>query len=388
MVRSITLAGRLLTDKGDGVNAATVNVYEYGGVVSIANTTTQLVNGENGWWRVQNLDPFKIYRVVVAKDGKSREISAASEAQFRSLTVGKGAMQVDETGLTKIAFVTAPTNGAAVTSPALQFVGAYDDDPSAAVNIAERAYSIRNKVSADGKYKLEFLDNGDVPRVWFDETGIIYGTDLVLSAGTVAFLNKAQTWTVKQTFQAAPEFAPSVAGVPFTLTANAQGQMVTGLDADMVDGKHAADLALKTDLDAYAPLVGGLVLGTQVKTATGNLLLTKTYQDIPGCTINVGAGTYTVEGIFDFQDYSGGAFVADAQARLLVNGVAQAGEVNTRIHWLTPGYVQTSFKWLVTIPADQTYTVKFQAKYYGHLDAVMENGNVMQGTTRLIVQKA
>ena len=47
----------------------------------------------------------------------------------------------------------------------------------------------------------------------------------------------ARTITAQHTFN------PPAAGPPFNLGANAQGQLVSGLDADTVDGKHASDLA-------------------------------------------------------------------------------------------------------------------------------------------------
>jgi ribosome biogenesis protein Nip4 len=41
-------------------------------------------------------------------------------------------------------------------------------------------------------------------------------------------------------------FNPSTAGAPFTLGANAQGQLITGLNADTVDGQHASAFATAT----------------------------------------------------------------------------------------------------------------------------------------------
>jgi len=44
--------------------------------------------------------------------------------------------------------------------------------------------------------------------------------------------------SIARTISAIHEFAPSTASAPFTLGANAQGQLVTGLNADMVDGQN------------------------------------------------------------------------------------------------------------------------------------------------------
>ncbi len=49
--------------------------------------------------------------------------------------------------------------------------------------------------------------------------------------------------SIARTITAQHTFNPPAAGPPFNLGANAQGQLVSGLDADTVDGKHASDLA-------------------------------------------------------------------------------------------------------------------------------------------------
>ena len=49
------------------------------------------------------------------------------------------------------------------------------------------------------------------------------------------------------TITAVHTFNPSSAGAPFILGANAQGQLVTGLNADTVDGIHVTDLAKKEE---------------------------------------------------------------------------------------------------------------------------------------------
>ena len=44
------------------------------------------------------------------------------------------------------------------------------------------------------------------------------------------------------------EFAPESAGPPFRIGANAQGQLVAGLNADMMDGQHASAFARVLDV--------------------------------------------------------------------------------------------------------------------------------------------
>jgi hypothetical protein len=47
--------------------------------------------------------------------------------------------------------------------------------------------------------------------------------------------------SVNRTITAKHIFAPTTENPPFTLGPNAQGQLVTGLNADLLDGKHATD---------------------------------------------------------------------------------------------------------------------------------------------------
>jgi ribosome biogenesis protein Nip4 len=51
------------------------------------------------------------------------------------------------------------------------------------------------------------------------------------------------------TITAVHTFNPSSAGAPFILGSNAQGRLVTGLNADMIDGMHASEIARNTVID-------------------------------------------------------------------------------------------------------------------------------------------
>jgi hypothetical protein len=51
------------------------------------------------------------------------------------------------------------------------------------------------------------------------------------------------------TITAVHTFNPSTAGAPFILGSNAQGRLVTGLNADMIDGMHANEIARNTVID-------------------------------------------------------------------------------------------------------------------------------------------
>lgn len=66
----------------------------------------------------------------------------------------------------------------------------------------------------------------------------------------------AETIPVQHTFN------PSTAGAPFLLGANAAGQLVTGLNADQVDGQHLADLDTRFVNAAGDSMSGALVVGT------------------------------------------------------------------------------------------------------------------------------
>ena len=60
-----------------------------------------------------------------------------------------------------------------------------------------------------------------------------------------AFVRKSNADTIT----AVHTFNPSSAGAPFILGSNAQGRLVTGLNADMIDGMHASEIARNTVID-------------------------------------------------------------------------------------------------------------------------------------------
>ena len=60
-----------------------------------------------------------------------------------------------------------------------------------------------------------------------------------------AFVRKSNADTIT----AVHTFNPSSAGAPFILGSNAQGRLVTGLNADTVDGMHASEIARNTVID-------------------------------------------------------------------------------------------------------------------------------------------
>jgi hypothetical protein len=60
-----------------------------------------------------------------------------------------------------------------------------------------------------------------------------------------AFVRKSTADTIT----AVHTFNPSSAGAPFILGANAQGKLIAGLNADMIDGMHASEIARNTVID-------------------------------------------------------------------------------------------------------------------------------------------
>lgn len=86
-------------------------------------------------------------------------------------------------------------------------------------------------------------------------------------------LATAQTVTARHTIN------PATAGAPFTLGTNASGQLVTGLNADLLDGNHASAFATSSALSNYLALTGG--------TLSGNLTVPRLYVDSGGWYIDV-----------------------------------------------------------------------------------------------------
>lgn len=87
--------------------------------------------------------------------------------------------------------------------------------------------------------------------------------------------------TVVRTIVAVHQFNPASAGAPFTLGANALNQLVTGLNADQVDGIEGADIILKDGSVAFTGVVSG------VDPTLGPHLATKDYVDGLGGVVDV-----------------------------------------------------------------------------------------------------
>jgi hypothetical protein len=75
-------------------------------------------------------------------------------------------------------------------------------------------------------------------------------------ADTKLARNTAETITVQHTFN------PSTTGAPFLVGTNASGQLVTGLNADQVDGQHLADLDARFVNASGDSMSGTLVVGS------------------------------------------------------------------------------------------------------------------------------
>ena len=74
--------------------------------------------------------------------------------------------------------------------------------------------------------------------------------------------------SIQRSITAQHQFAPSTASAPFILGANAQGQLVTGLNADLLDGQHASAFQpVDADLTALAGLTTN---GIATRTADGS----------------------------------------------------------------------------------------------------------------------
>jgi len=110
------------------------------------------------------------------------------------------------------------------------------------------------------------------------------------------------------TITAVHTFNPSTTGAPFTLGANAQGQLVTGLNADMVDGQHASAFVRKSTADtitavhtfnpssAGAPFIlGANAQGKLITGLNADMVDGYHYTDFPrrytsNITVTVGSG--------------------------------------------------------------------------------------------------
>jgi hypothetical protein len=90
-------------------------------------------------------------------------------------------------------------------------------------------------------------------------TGLTANRDYTLPDGTTKLVGES----VPSAITAQHSFAPASAQAPFALGANAQGQAVTGLNADQLDGNHAGAFATSGHDHAatYAPIANGVSNG-------------------------------------------------------------------------------------------------------------------------------
>jgi hypothetical protein len=120
-----------------------------------------------------------------------------------------------------------------------------------------------------------------------------------LQVATKQYADTKVSKTTSETITARHTFNPSTAGAPFLLGANASGQLVTGLNADQVDGQHLADLDTRFVNAAGDTMTGPLVLSGD-PTAPEHAA-TKAYVDnrfprlINDVTLSASATTVTID---------------------------------------------------------------------------------------------
>lgn len=104
---------------------------------------------------------------------------------------------------------------------------------------------------------FEINYTGDSAR--FLTTGLTANRDYTLPDGTTKLVGESTPAAIT----AQHSFAPASAQAPFTIGANAQGWLVTGLDADLLDGNHASAFATSGHDHAatYAPIAKGVTNG-------------------------------------------------------------------------------------------------------------------------------
>ncbi len=78
-------------------------------------------------------------------------------------------------------------------------------------------------------------------------------------AGTDSLESVYTSLSTDQTISGLKTFNPDAPGVPFALGANAQNQLVTGLNADLLDGQTAADFALSAHNHSAGNITSGIL---------------------------------------------------------------------------------------------------------------------------------
>ena len=100
--------------------------------------------------------------------------------------------------------------------------------------------------------ELAWNENDDTLYIGEGDSGGGIASSIVAIAGSGNFLSlgtPAQTVTGSKTFQAAT-FNPAATGAPFTIGANGTGQLVSGLNADQLDGQEGSFYRDASNLNA------------------------------------------------------------------------------------------------------------------------------------------
>jgi len=162
-------------------------------------------------------------------------------------------------------------------APAFRGLDATDIPPLDASKIATGTLGIAGGGTGTGAAPTaagQFL-RSSAAGIW--SVGAIQASDLSGIAGGYVTLTSAQTLTGTKTFNSAPHFNPQSGNAPFYLDSNLS-DIVTYLNADRLDGKHASDFAQLSG----SPTFAGTVTAGAFSTA-GSVTLT-------------GAGAFTGSG--------------------------------------------------------------------------------------------
>jgi len=148
-----------------------------------------------------------------------------------------------------------------------------------------------------------------------------YNENLSRTVGT----DEARTIVVQHTFN------PSSAGAPFLLGTNAQGQLVTGMNADLLDGQHASAFAAANHThDAGAIASGTLGVargGTGISSyAAGDLIYASGSTTLARRAIgSANQVLAVVSGVPNWQTPSGGGQVVGTGRKINVGVGLQGG---------------------------------------------------------------
>lgn len=233
---AVSLSGFARDNRGFGRNGVQVLAINTTSNLVVATTTTvdHPTTGERGWWNFTDLADAT-YRVEIQWPGDTQVVSGEEKRQFGGLVVGNSVRMEGDTGTLRLWKPWDVPDGGSIPSPGIHLIGAHDSNPAGGqVTRADKEMSFYVDVNPGGGTALYFRNDDSVPIVQIYQDGTVS----VWSGGAWHPL------TLDNHTHAPMSASDILAAVK---TVDGDG---SGLDADLLDGKHEGQLAVASATNA------------------------------------------------------------------------------------------------------------------------------------------